>query len=523
MVVLGAAGLAASGFLMPSTSLARTLASCEASAQDPYGQDPGPGLQPPYDDDGMLLPENRRRAKAARKKGSATDKGKTKKADATGKDKSASKKATGAGGSSGKLRFSKDIAPILVANCAGCHSGDGNGLKRGKLDLSTFEKLQTGTPDHKVVLPGNPGESTLVQRIKGEIEPRMPQGANAAISAAAIAKIERWVKEGALLDSGNDPKKPIASYAASADQVRRAEVALLPVAERDKKTQEVGLKRWEQANPKVKPEVAHNDHFMLFSNLPHDRSANVLKVLDAQYAHLKRLVGSEATDWPEKVSIYAFSTRKDFIEFLRTVESRGDVDAEEVTSGRLSVPQPYVAVVDPQGGRKDEPGTAGKRKARARRGEESAGDSGPDRSLQGLVTESLGSSVVMSAGNNPPRWLAYGIGAYLASKVEPQSPYYRQLRQTAYANWQQGWPTRANEALGGSDQITPDGLHAIGFALVEGMMSSEMRQGFPNFVAGMLQGGDKLDDMFQQVYRGTREEFINGTGEWVAAQYGQLR
>ena len=519
VVLFGAAGLAAAGFspVTIAPSMARSITSYEAEAQDPYGQ-PEPEFIPfPQipGDDGMLS-GNRRRAKTAKKKATTTDK--SKKADSAAKDKTASKKAV----DSGKLRFSKDIAPILVANCTGCHSGEGAGLKRGKLDLSTFEKLQAGSPNGKVIVAGNTDESKLLLRIKGEEEPRMPQGANAKLSDAAIAKIERWVKEGATLDSGNDPKKPIASYAATADQVRKAEIAKLPVGERDKKTEEVGLQRFKQANANLKPDVVPSEHFMMFSNLPKDRATNTLKLLETEYGQLRRILGAEATAWPEKVSIYAFSARKDYIEFARTVEQRAEVDAEEFTSGRLTVTQPYVAVVDPQGGKKDEPG-AGKRKGRGRRGDEKGGDaSAADRSLQGLLAESLGSSVVGIAGS-PPRWLAVGIGAYLAAQVEPRSPYYRQLRQTAFANYQQGWPTRAMEALGGSDQITPDGMHSIAFALVEAMMASEMRQRFPNFVAGMLEGGDKLDDMFQRVYGGTREEFINSTGEWIAQKYGQLR
>jgi hypothetical protein len=261
---------------------------------------------------------------------------------------------------------------------------------------------------------------------------------------------------------------------------------------------------------------------MMFSTLPRDRATSTLKVLETQYGYLKRILGAEATDWAEKVGIYAFPNRKDYIEFARTVEGRAEVDAEEFTSGRLTVNQPYVAVVDPQGGRKDEPG-AGKRKSRGRRGDDKAGgSSGEDRSLQGLLTESLGTAVVGTAGS-PPRWLASGIGTYLASHTEPQSPYYRQLRQTAFSNFQQGWPTRATEALGVSDQMTPQGLRSIAFALVEGMLSSDMRQRFPNFVAGMLEGGDKLDDVLQGVYGGNREQFINATGEWVAQKYGQLR
>ena len=45
------------------------------------------------------------------------------------------------------LKFSKDIAPILVANCVGCHNGQ---QKRTKLDLTTFEKMMAGTPAGKV-------------------------------------------------------------------------------------------------------------------------------------------------------------------------------------------------------------------------------------------------------------------------------------------------------------------------------------------------------------------------------------
>jgi hypothetical protein len=141
--------------------------------------------------------------------------------------------------------------------------------------------------------------------------------------------------------------------------------------------------------------------------------------------------------------------------------------------------------------------------------------------LAGVLTESLGTAIV-SASGNPPRWLVLGLGTYMAAQLEPRNHYYQQLRQTAFANFDQGWKTKASEALGGSDQITADGLHAIGFGLVEAMMSG-MRQGFSAFVTGMLQGGEKLDDVLQNVYGGSRDEFLDGTGNWVAEHYGKLQ
>jgi hypothetical protein len=57
--------------------------------------------------------------------------------------KEAMPKGKGAGGQAqaaddGSLSFARDIAPILAANCVGCHSGNGNGKARGKLDMTTF-------------------------------------------------------------------------------------------------------------------------------------------------------------------------------------------------------------------------------------------------------------------------------------------------------------------------------------------------------------------------------------------------
>jgi mono/diheme cytochrome c family protein len=462
----------------------------------------------------MPFPAPRSRTKTAKKKSRASEKRSSKKADASAKKKDTETPANAA--DTGELKFSQDIAPILAKNCSGCHSGNGQGLKRGKLELTSFEKLLKGTTDHRVVVAGKPDESSLVLRIKGEETPRMPQGNN-VLSDEAISKIERWVKSGATLDAGIDRKAAMDTYAASPEQVLRRELAKLTTQQRDKQVKEVGLARWKQAGDKLKPETASSDRFMMFSNLPSERTAKDLKILDRQYALLKNLLGSPTMDWVEKVSVYVFSTRKDFVEFVRTVETR-EIDADTVSSAKLTGAQPYVAVVDPLGGKKEEP--AQKRKARSKRGEDKDSIS-PDRSLAGLLTEALGTAVVASAGD-PPRWLKEGIGTYLAAQVEPRSPYYPLLRHTAFAKFQQGWETKAAEVLGGSDKIPADELHAVSFALVESMLSSDLRPGFPTFVNGMMGGTAKLDEMLRKVYEyNSREEFFVDTGDFVATRYGR--
>jgi hypothetical protein len=252
--------------------------------------------------------------------------------------------------------------------------------------------------------------------------------------------------------------------------------------------------------------------------MPKDRATSTLKAMEAQYAHMKRSFGLPAKDWVEKVSLYVFSSRNDFIEFVRTVEGR-DVEPEEATSAKLAVPQPYLAAVDPSGGKKEEPAPKSRARGKRSNAEEPRDAMVADRTLPGLLSEALGSGVVASSGN-APRWLREGIGAYLASRLEPRSPYYRQLRQTALASCQQGWQSKANEALGASDQITAADLRAIGFALVECMMTTELGHRFPAFLHAMLDGQGNLDVALKNVYGAARDEFLADSGEWVSARYG---
>ena len=53
------------------------------------------------------------------------------------------------------------------------------------------------------------------------------------------------------------------------------------------------------------------------------------------------------------------------------------------------------------------------------------------------------------------------------------------------------------------------------------MLMSELQQGFPAFVNGMLSGSGKLDEMLKKVYEySDRQEFLTDTGNFVATKYG---
>lgn len=106
------------------------------------------------------------------------------------------------------ISFKKDIAPILSANCLGCH-----GTKRAEagLRMDTFAQLERGAPgDAKTLTVGEPAASEIVARIKStEDERRMPPK-GLPLTSDQITKIERWIAAGAKYDA-EDKSAPLAT------------------------------------------------------------------------------------------------------------------------------------------------------------------------------------------------------------------------------------------------------------------------------------------------------------------------
>ena len=296
-----------------------------------------------------------------------------------------------------ELKFSRDIAPILVGNCVGCHNEKD---RKGKFDMTSFKKLMAGSEEGKVIIPGKPDESHLVLRIKGVETPKMPQGANRNLADVAIAKIEEWVLAGARLDAGIDENAPLASFAPTPQQLRQSELARMTPEARDAHVEGVGRDRWKKVSSKTTPEVTPSPHFLLFGNLPKDRASATLKGMEGQYAQLRNLLSTPkapALNWAEKVSLYVFNDRNSFVEFVRGIENR-EVEPEDNATSDLKVSEPYVAVIDPLGGREEPSGSSSRKTARSKRDDSGAGAS---RSLGGVLTEQFAVGCLKQAGSLP--------------------------------------------------------------------------------------------------------------------------
>jgi WD40 repeat protein len=93
----------------------------------------------------------------------------------------------------GTPSYSKDVAPILAANCAGCHAGN---IAMGKLDLGGFDGIQKGGHSGPAIVPGKSAVSLLYLRITGAVAPPMPLNGK-KLADDDIETIRKWIDAGA--------------------------------------------------------------------------------------------------------------------------------------------------------------------------------------------------------------------------------------------------------------------------------------------------------------------------------------
>ena len=109
------------------------------------------------------------------------------------------------------IRFETHVRPILKAHCFECH-GEGKKL-RGGLDLRLQHAMVQGGDTGSVIVPGKPGASLLVQRVRsGEMPP-----SKVKLTKEQITLIERWIAAGATT-ARPEPKELPLGFSMSPDE-----------------------------------------------------------------------------------------------------------------------------------------------------------------------------------------------------------------------------------------------------------------------------------------------------------------
>ena len=99
--------------------------------------------------------------------------------------------------------YVRDVSPILRSRCATCHNAAEAG---GELRLDTAAEVMKGGQNGVAILPGNSGESRLLQAVLQTGELKMPPPDEAKpLEEAQIAILRRWIDEGAVVPAHELP------------------------------------------------------------------------------------------------------------------------------------------------------------------------------------------------------------------------------------------------------------------------------------------------------------------------------
>ncbi len=103
--------------------------------------------------------------------------------------------------------FEKQIQPIFLEHCAGCH---GEKKRLGKMRLHTPAEIQKkAAADEHLLVAGKPQESELYQRLvlPADHKKRMPKKAD-PLAKEKIELIRLWIEQGASFTAATLPENP---------------------------------------------------------------------------------------------------------------------------------------------------------------------------------------------------------------------------------------------------------------------------------------------------------------------------
>jgi mono/diheme cytochrome c family protein len=293
------------------------------------------------------------------------------------------------------VSFARELAPIFVANCNGCHL-DAMQI-RGNLNLNTFTGLENGGASGPSLVKGNAKDSLLIQKLRGSAGARMPMN-RPALDDATIAKFETWINEGAVFDGD-------ATSSSTRSVAEQAWIENASIEELKARRLEVATASWNRVYTNREAYTASGDTFVVLSDSSEATAERILKIADDVASTLVGPlgIGKGKPLFPSGATIFAFDKRYDYSEFGKMAESRS-LPSHWTAHWRREGVNVYVAMS--VGSQEDE---------------------ALERDLKMNLT-----SLWASSFDDMPRWFADGLGAYaFAGKASRTDDVVVRLEQTA--------------------------------------------------------------------------------------------
>jgi mono/diheme cytochrome c family protein len=377
------------------------------------------------------------------------------------------------------VSFARDVAPLLVANCHGCHI---DAMRtRGGLRMDTFAQLLQGGDSGAVIKPGTGETSLLVQKLRGDVGERMPAGGRPPLAEASIQLISTWIDEGATLD-GASPTQPLSvmsqlAWAAAASSQQ--------LSERRQQLADSHLQLVTQSGSKIQSKTT--DHFLVAGPASPGTIELVARLAEEQMKTVKTVVAGEAGEafFRGRATVFVLPKRYDYSEFAKMVEGRG-IPANWSSHWSHDGIEAYAAVVATE--QDDEDAIA-------------------DRLAAPLV-----SLAVATRSSDVPRWLAEGAGVATASRnVQSRDREARRKEQEQIVQAVASMGS-AKDFLDG--KLSPEQSDRIGAAIATTMLDRTHRRNFDALLR-LLAAGQPFSQAFAEAFRSSPAEFIDAWTKWV--------
>ena len=346
------------------------------------------------------------------------------------------------------VSFVRDVAPILMANCNGCHYGATR--VSGGLQFNMFSQILKGGDSGPIVSPGKPDVSLIIRKLQGTEGARMPMG-RAPLSDSQIRLVAAWIKEGATFD-GKDKDTKLDQVVGQAFAAKASHGELM--AKRMERTRD----SWKRALPKVDPDQLTDEQFHIIGNIGDENTKTLLTQANSAAKQIRKMFKIAGKEPLIKggITIFALKQRYDYSEFGKMIESR-TLPAEWSSHWRSEVLDSYVAIVFD--------------KAETKINESSL--------IQQLT------SLWMSSHEGVPRWFSDGAGRQaLATTVGINDARVQPWLKRMAESMQQ--VKNLNSLSDGS--MNDEALATIGFGIVHSMYDAKMKTQYETIVRSLASG-----------------------------------
>ena len=379
----------------------------------------------------------------------------------------------------GEVSFAADVAPVLVAQCVGCHDAM---QPEANLSMVTLERLLRGGRGGSPVVSGKGAESLLIKKIKGAgIEgQRMPIG-KPPLADDVIATIQKWIDQGAKLDLLT-PQAELETLAAAGRSQKLSHDDLKKVRFR------AGGSLWSRAIPDDKAVAIERGDVLVSGNLSAAKMEDLADAVETVAGRLQEeMMGGKSPIIKGGIVVYGFAKGYDLSSFWQTVFS--DDRPKGVTAGGGVLGDVvYAAVIPP---------TTDKA---------SGGKDDAEANTRVLLAEQMTAASLL--GRGVPAWFAKGAGRAVAMKFEPKAGLVETWRRDLPAAVQRcGSP--ADFFAGHGDSLA---MATVGGGFIGAIMPSVSRL---EALVGQLDAGTPFDQAFINVFRSPPQQLFEA---WVAQQ-----